>query len=61
MFRCRDIVGVPPPVTLNPFVRKYVASEGYVACSTSQAAPRRQQCEFCRFIFHKRDGEARVD
>jgi hypothetical protein len=34
MFRCRDIVGIPPPVTLNPFVRKYVASEGYVACST---------------------------
>jgi hypothetical protein len=28
---------------------------------TSQAAPRRQMCEFCRFIFHKRDGEARVD
>jgi hypothetical protein len=28
---------------------------------TSQAAPRRQQCEFCRFIFHKHDGEARVD
>jgi hypothetical protein len=33
-FHCRDIVGVPPPVTLNPFVRKYVASEGYVAYST---------------------------
>jgi hypothetical protein len=28
---------------------------------TSQAAPQCQQCEFCRFIFHKRDGEARVD
>jgi hypothetical protein len=27
----------------------------------SQAAPQRQQCEFCRFLFHKRDGEARVD
>jgi hypothetical protein len=34
MFRCRDIAGIPPPVTLNPFVRKYVASEGYVAYST---------------------------
>jgi hypothetical protein len=33
MFRCRDIVGIPPPVTLNPFVRKYVVSEGYVAYS----------------------------
>jgi hypothetical protein len=33
-FRCRDIAGVPPPVTLNPFVRKYVASEGYVAYSS---------------------------
>jgi hypothetical protein len=36
MFRCRDIVGIPPPVTLNPFVRKYVVSEGYVAYSTAR-------------------------
>jgi hypothetical protein len=28
---------------------------------TSQAAPRRQMCEFCRFLFHRRDGEARID
>jgi formate dehydrogenase assembly factor FdhD len=30
-------VGIPPPVTLNPFVRKYVVSEGYVAYSSDVA------------------------
>jgi hypothetical protein len=30
MFRCRDIVGARPPVTLNLFGRKYVVDEGHV-------------------------------
>jgi hypothetical protein len=36
MFCCQDIVGIAPPVTLNPFVRKYVVSRGYITYSTSE-------------------------